>query len=319
MQDLKLNTPVYLKTGKEMELPKDKLFYLLTRDGLFLCRNHDWFQSCVPAKTGPSDLEEQKSFVNLSYPLIPRALMERAVGFFHLVHEAHGWESALLLVWDRQTKQMDLVCPDQKASAATVKYTIPNLPHHLTLMGDIHCHGRWGATASGIDEDDEFKRPGIHLVVGNVDKEPPELFAAAVVDGHRFELKTPMSLIEDYLQRDTKSVPREWIGKVKEKVWTYTDYGGTYYGGGYQSGGYYDGSHSSYGLFSWPSKEDKRIIHQISAQVLGSEVIPNEKEISRDLFIRTKKASSRYCDQKAAKIVKKWHQIHPGHEETVAA
>lgn len=300
-----LGVPVYLKTDNE-PLPKDKLYYLLTRDGLFLGRNHPFFSSCIPAKTGPGELAEQKSTVTLNYPPIPRDLFQRAVGFFHLVFKAHHWESALILAWNRNTQAMELVCPEQKASGAHVDYTIPTLPHHLSLIGDIHSHCDFSPRCSYTDEEDEMKRPGLHLVVGYIDKEPPTLYAATVVDSHRFELNNPWDLVEDYIQRDTANVPPEWIELVKEKKWEYS------------SGHYSD--YSSYAGGGWfrrkPPPEDRAIIKQVLENFLQHPICPDESEVSRVLFHETKKTSYLYCDKKAAKFIRNWAVNKARYEQT---
>jgi PRTRC genetic system protein A len=193
-----LSTPFYTKTDKNMPWPKDKMFYLMTRDGLFICRNHEWFSSCAPAKKGPSELEDQKPFIDLKYPMVPRALIERALGFFHLVFKDRKAESALILVWNRQTGKMELVCPKQKVSWGSVKYDIPDLPPHLALIGDIHSHCDFAPKASYTDEGDEINRPGLHIVAGYIDKEPPEFYCAVMADGQRFEVDDIKDVVEDY-------------------------------------------------------------------------------------------------------------------------
>ena len=108
-----MNTPIYHKTSKDMPWPKDKFFYLLTADGLFKCRNHEFFQSCVPAKGGVSELCSQDKFVKLDYPKIPQRLMEVGVGFFQLVADKQNSEAAVIWVWDRNEKKVKILIPDQ--------------------------------------------------------------------------------------------------------------------------------------------------------------------------------------------------------------
>ena len=60
-------TPVYLKVSEDMPWPKkEKVFYLLSRDGLFLCRNHEFFSSSVPAPKAPSELAGHERQLKLS-------------------------------------------------------------------------------------------------------------------------------------------------------------------------------------------------------------------------------------------------------------
>lgn len=301
MQDKQFSIPIHLKDDPNMPWPEDKLFYLLSRNGLFLCRNHRWFESCTQAKNGPGELAEQKEFVRVNYPLIPRALIERAVGFFHLIEKAHHWESAVILAWNQNTQSMELVVPEQKANSAAVKYEIPALPPHLLLIGDIHSHRDFSPHSSMTDEDDELRRPGLHIVAGYIDKEPPQFYAVVVVDGVRFEIKDPKSLFEDYYKRDSESVPQEWLDKVKEKKWAYA--GSGYYGN--YSGSYYG---------DYPHESDKKVAKKVLAEFLEQADKPSLAEVSAELFRRTRKLKYVECDKKAERFLENWDKAKAAHE-----
>ena len=60
-------TPIYVKTDPRMPWPDDTFFYLMTADGLFACRNHKFFRSCVPAPRWPSELARQDTSLNVAY------------------------------------------------------------------------------------------------------------------------------------------------------------------------------------------------------------------------------------------------------------
>ena len=296
-------TPVYLKTD-EFVWPKDRMFYLMTRDGLMLCRNHAWFESCVPAKKGPSELGEQKEFCRASYPKIPQLLFEKAVGFFAAIHTAKGWEAAVVLVWNSMTKEIELVCPEQKNSWGAVNYDLPNLPPGKIFLGDIHSHPSFSPDPSMTDKDDEKSRPGIHLIVGDLKHEPPELHCSVVVDGERFDLKDGWDTIEDYIQRDT-AFPQEWLEKVKEKKYAY-------------EGSYGDGGYSDKYDPKEPPKEDKDIIKRILETHLRSGVRPALLALQGELLKSTKLASMPYCDDRAEKFLKHWVQLRNHYEKTKA-
>ena len=179
--------PVLLKTGPELPWPDDEpIFYVLGRDGLHVCRNHEFFRSCVPAVRGPSELEEQGSFLTPRFPRIPRAVFELAVGFFDRVADRHGSEAAVLLAWDRAAQRVRLVVPDQTATMSRgweghgtpigVHYVPPtNLPTDWVPFGDIHSHVHFAAYASYTDREDETHSAGLHVVVGRIHCEPPEV------------------------------------------------------------------------------------------------------------------------------------------------
>ena len=70
-----LLTPILVKSDHELAWPeRERLFYLLARDGLYLCRQNEFFRSCVKTRSGPSELEEQRTFFEPRFPRIPAAL-----------------------------------------------------------------------------------------------------------------------------------------------------------------------------------------------------------------------------------------------------
>lgn len=219
-----LMTPIYLKTSPEMDWPaEDKVFYLLSADGLFLCRNHAFFRSCVKAERFPGELAEQDTFLRLHYPKFPRRLLELIVGFFDRIGDLHGSEAGALLAWDTKKQRYRIIVPEQTATVSYswkgnpfpigLHYDMPtSLPAHWMLLGDIHSHVDEPAYASGTDKDDEEYRAGLHIVVGRIDREPPEFHIDAVVDRTRF--KVPNHLVLEGYRKRRRGVPEEWIQRV---------------------------------------------------------------------------------------------------------
>jgi hypothetical protein len=220
-----LVTPIYVKTQADMPWPDDeKAFHVLGSNGLFLCRNHPFFRSCVPASAWPSELAEQKTFIELHYPKIPRRRFEVIVGFFARVAELHRSEAAVLLAWDSSVQRLRLVVPEQTATVSRnwwgdvypigLHYQVPtDLPAGWTIIGDVHSHVDEPAYASGTDKDDETHRAGLHVVVGRISREPPDIHIAAVVDGQRFRVE-PTAVLAGYRQRRLR-FPSAWLERVK--------------------------------------------------------------------------------------------------------
>ena len=222
-------TPIHLKTDDQMAWPQDKAFYVLSRDGLFLCRNHPFFSSCVPTDRWPGELAAQRPFLKLNYPRLPRPLIERVVGFFDLIGERHSSEAAVLLAWNTRTEEIELIVPDQVGTVGGTSYgvrypidlyyEIPALPPHLMLIGDIHSHVDGPAYASWTDKADEAYRPGLHLVVGRILGEPPEFHCEVTADGTRFRVKDLALVIAGY-QKRRRDVPHDWLAKVSVELWS---------------------------------------------------------------------------------------------------
>jgi hypothetical protein len=214
--------PVYIKTEYDEFWSEDGVFYILGSNGLFLCRNQKFFTSCVPANNWPCALGKQESFLKISYPLLPRRLLELAVGFFDAIYNIYRAEATMLLLWDETRQKYKLLVPNQKSIVfenwkgrifpLSVQYEIPvNLKEYI--IGDLHCHCEANAFSSMTDQNDETHRAGLHIVVGQIDKEPPEFHIECVVDRVRFEIM-PENILEGYRKR-RKGVPLQWVEKVE--------------------------------------------------------------------------------------------------------
>ena len=206
-----LVTPIYVKThGRHPWPEKEKMFYLLSANGLFVCRNHQFFQSCVPAGSGPAELVDQEAFLDYQYPKVPRRLLELTVGFFAIVGRKYNAEAIVMLVWDHRNEKVYLLVPRQRSSVYQgnygtwpigVEYDVPvNLPDGHFIFGDIHSHVGMAAYSSQTDKHDEKNRPGLHIVVGRIQAEPPEFHIEVIVDGLRFKVDQDM-VMEGYHRR----------------------------------------------------------------------------------------------------------------------
>jgi hypothetical protein len=225
----RLVTPVYLKVDDATAWPADKVFHLLTASGLFLCRNHQFFDSCVPAARWPTELADHKAFLKVRYPKIPRSMLEHVVGFFSRVADVHNAEAAVLVVWDAIGQRLRIIVPDQSATVSRnyqgknypigVEYETPTgMPVGWTVIGDIHSHVDYSAYASYTDKHDEQHRAGLHIVVGRIRCEPPEFHIEAVVDGARFSLPAQM-IMEGYDRRRIRTPP-SWMSHIKIITWS---------------------------------------------------------------------------------------------------
>lgn len=248
-----MSTPVYLKEEVGERWPDDPVFYVLASNGLSLGRNHEMFRSCTRVHHGPSELAEQESFLEPRYPELPQVLFEQLVGFFSEMAKRHGCEVGAYLICNRETKVVTARVPKQLTTVSESYYgslwpigmeydNLEPLPPEEMIFGTIHSHVYGAAYSSGVDVHDELDKPGVHLVVGKLDKEPADFHVEAVVDGARFELDI-REVIEGYgTRRD--DYPSEWIDRVEVKVnrWSNTP---VYGKGGYTYGGSYGGSYGS--------------------------------------------------------------------------
>jgi len=226
-----LRTPIVVKLEADTPLPEDApVFHLLTKDGLFLCRNHPFFRSCVRVEKFPSELAAHEPSLELHYPKLPRKLVEQVVGFFSIVGRRFSSEAAVLLAWDRIAGEVVAIVPEQtgivgeswsgKPYPLELEYTIPPLPPQLMLIGDAHSHVDGPAYASSMDKADEQFRAGLHIVVGRVHQEPPEFHCEVTVDGTRFLVRDLAKVFGGYRRRREREVPEAWLDKLSVKSWS---------------------------------------------------------------------------------------------------
>jgi hypothetical protein len=227
----KLHTPILVKVGPDMPMPEDApVFHLLSRDGLFLCRNHPFFRSSVRVDQFPSELAAHRPFLKMRYPRLPRRLVEQVVGFFAIVGRRYASEAAVLLAWDKAVETVVPIVPEQTGLVGRgwygdllpmeLRYEIPSLPPHLTLIGDVHSHVDGPAYASSMDKADEEYRAGLHIVVGRVRFEPPEFHCEVTVDGARFAIADLSTVMAGYQRRREREVPQTWLDKLTVKSWS---------------------------------------------------------------------------------------------------
>ena len=224
----RLLTPILHKTDRNVPWPEGtSTAMLLARNGLWMCRRHAFFTSSVPARHWPAELHAHEASFELHHPKIPTGMFERIVGFFGFFADRHTAEAAVLLTWSKRDQSIDLVVPDQLATVGRtrggecypigVHYQVPNdVGAHRTVIGDVHSHVFDAAYCSSRDQEDEVYRPGLHLVVGRLDRELPELHAEYVVDGMRFPVD-PRHVVEGFERRD-EVVPTHWIERVQVRV-----------------------------------------------------------------------------------------------------
>ena len=140
-----LHTPLYLKLTPDLPWPAhEKTFYLLSRDGVFLCRNHPFFRSTTPMKLGPGELAAVRAILDQV------TLREELVAYVvDLVRATRSHESVQIGAGPRATQALllgsrakaalagrDFVTPDDVKSLAG-----PVLSHRLVLRPEFEIEG----------------------------------------------------------------------------------------------------------------------------------------------------------------------------------
>jgi hypothetical protein len=207
--------PIYLK-DQDFAPPADSIYYLLTRDGLFLVKRTPFFEAVVPA-AGIPWLESQSSEVHLNAPPLPAALLLAAVAFFRAVYARYRSEAVALLAWREATRTYELVVPHQTVGGGHCDYEIREFPPGLTRLGTIHSHAAVEAFHSLRDWQDERFEDGLHLTIGNLDADLT-ISCSVVVQGFRGNIP-PERLFSPYPIPWEQTPPEaEWTSEVDRKV-----------------------------------------------------------------------------------------------------
>ena len=188
--------PVYLKED-HFEEPQEPLYYLVTRNGLFLVKDNELFRSVTRVRGLPW-LGRQKESLKLKLPPVPKKLINQALGFFLEVFRRHAAESLVHLHYHPEKKEYQVEVPPQRVSGEACYYKINLAPPGWRRIGTIHSHGLAEAFHSRQDQKDERHDDGLHITFGNLDQLDFTLSVSFVVDGKRF-LVDPYPLLGEDL------------------------------------------------------------------------------------------------------------------------
>jgi len=214
--------PVCVKDDTFAPPSGDAPYYVLAGDGLYLTRRTELFTACVPA-AGVAGLSAHAATFELHVPMVPRRLVEEAVGFFREVWRRHGGEAILFMFYDPEHRRFAFTAPPQRlprgASYAgwygSLRLDYEDTPApgaSFRRLGTIHSHGWASPHHSLTDVHDEAHDTGLHLTAGYVDSERPEFAAAFVVSGTRFTV-SPNRVLAGF--RAPRAFPPEWLAQVQ--------------------------------------------------------------------------------------------------------
>jgi hypothetical protein len=198
-------------TAEEVVLPA----FIVARDGLYL-RKHSLLGTSQVHVDGARHLPEASEYLEYELPKLPAELMGQVVGFFAAIWRTWHSEAMVLLTWDGSA--FGLIVPEQQADWGSVQHRLKpaDVPAGVQLLGTIHSHADMTAFHSGTDEIDEVDVDGLHIVVGEVDRDRPSFSAAVVIDGRRFSAAPSMVFEPPGPKFDP---PAEWLDRVKPLRW----------------------------------------------------------------------------------------------------
>jgi hypothetical protein len=207
--------PIYLK-DQDLSPPEDPIYYLLTRDGLFLVKRTPFFEATVPV-SGIPWLLPQETLVKIEAPPLPATLLLSALAFFREVFSRYRSEAVVLLGWRSATRTYELVVPHQTVGGGHLDYEVREFPAGVIRLGTIHSHAGAEAFHSERDLNDERFEDGFHLTLGNIDGEIT-LACSVVVQGYRGPLPAERLFSPYPIPWDQAPPEADWAATVAEKV-----------------------------------------------------------------------------------------------------
>lgn len=216
-EDTPVRKGIEAKFVSKKELPQTGTYYVATSDGIFLNKNMDFIQSATKTQKvaglaeGASlnlkriqkilGLATLTSEARLNLEKIPAIILGKAHYFFSKIWAKHRSEAGLLILYDKETKEYDLWCPEQTVSGGSVRYKLSDaaigIDKRWRIVGTIHSHCNFSAYHSGIDVADEADMDGVHITLGHVDTKFPSIECSIVVNANRWLCNSPNEIAND--------------------------------------------------------------------------------------------------------------------------
>ena len=160
---------------EQLTLTQNCLYrYLVGQEGVFLETHRRGLKTCLPlAPCEIRGLAAVNSYFQLEYPPVPKELLSQMLELARQAETAAGTPAEILfyLLWQEQGGFWEMILPDQKGRASSVRPTDPtNLEYQAALI-EVHSHNSMAAFFSATDDQDE---QGLKLygVLGKIFDEP---------------------------------------------------------------------------------------------------------------------------------------------------
>jgi hypothetical protein len=165
-------------------IPEDLDYaYIIGRDGFYLFKRTALFEAVVKVDKIPL-LDEEKETATLLAPKIPYPLIAEALAFFRAVFEKYRSEAMVFLLFENNAWSIEPGA--QEVASASVSYENALHKSGKRPAGTIHSHCNMGASFSGIDDGDDMHSDGVHITIGKISEEFPEIACSLAVNGSRF-------------------------------------------------------------------------------------------------------------------------------------
>jgi hypothetical protein len=210
--------PLHVKRAGMAE-PSQPLYYLIAASGVFIVKKTKLFSSVTVARE-VAGLEDQSLSLTLTFPRLPRHLLEQIYGFFKFVYDHLDGEAIVFIYYSPERREFQVHAPPQQLTRfwtrrgwrteSTVAYRAMPRPPGFVKLGDFHSHAAAPAFFSKQDEKDDSE-DGLRVVMGRLDERRPDVRVSFVANGTRF----PLAVSEALEGFDEPSTPPDaWLRQV---------------------------------------------------------------------------------------------------------
>jgi hypothetical protein len=157
--------------------PEPVPYYAATAKGWMVNVPNLFGVAQVLSNDPPPTLKEFEQLFHFGETKLPVHVITQAHDFFRRIWNKQKTESSAFICYNDETKDFKLYIPEQYVSGTSVnhKMDVGAITGGYRAVGTIHSHCNFGAFHSGTDEHDMEGMPGIHITLGHVDQNEPEI------------------------------------------------------------------------------------------------------------------------------------------------
>jgi hypothetical protein len=172
----------------------------------------------------PTTLEEVKERFYRNENKIPAHILTQAHHFFRMVYAKIKTESSVYICYNDNDGTYHLYVPEQYVTHGSVNHRLPagaiesSVGAGYRAIGTIHSHCNFSAFHSATDRHDMDGMPGLHITIGHVDREEPEMVFALSVNKAKFDVERA-DIVDEEKTADRNgysTAPEWWMNYVHE-------------------------------------------------------------------------------------------------------
>lgn len=174
-----------LESVDDLPDPDNGPYYVATRKGYMVMQRSHFGNTLTPIDAIDT-LPDTPSIIWKDIPKLPAELVGQVWSFFRAVLETKGSEAMVDITWSEE-KGYRVFVPPQEASHGGVKAQ-RNLSHYKgQMVGTIHSHCDFSAFHSPTDRHDADQHNGLHITLGMVNHDTPEIAIMISQNGEKWD------------------------------------------------------------------------------------------------------------------------------------